>query len=168
MCKKYLQHTKCVLIFLKKRFLMKFIHIADVHAVKERLPQIIHILKTLIERCKKGDISFIIFAGDFWHYTLTATKGSGFADIILLIRELEKYTYLYFIYGTPTHEPSGSLAGFVSDKSMVIDSMQNVTKTLDTGESVKIVCIPEPRRSNYAGSSISDTDKLINDDINFH
>ena len=147
---------------------MRFIHIADIHAVKERLQQIIHILKTLIERCKKGDIDFIIFAGDFWHYTLTATKGSGFSDIILLIRELEKYTYLFFIYGTPLHEPSGSLAGFISDKSIVIDSMQNVIKSVLTGngyETVKIVCIPEPRRSNYVGGSISETDKRINDDI---
>jgi len=147
---------------------MRFIHIADIHASRERLPQTLHILNTLTERCKKGDIDFIVFAGDFWDSTITATKGSGFSDIISAIRELEKYTFLFFIYGTPTHEPSGSLAGFVSEKTKVIDSMQNVIKPIlaDNGyETVKIVCIPEPRRSNYVGGSISETDKRINDDI---
>ena len=147
---------------------MRFIHIADIHASRERLPQTLYILNTLTERCKQGDIDFIVFAGDFWDSTITATKGSGFSDIISAIRELEKYTFLFFIYGTPTHEPSGSLAGFVSEKTKVIDSMQNVIKPILTGngyETVKIVCIPEPRRSNYVGGSISETDKRINDDI---
>ena len=60
---------------------MKFIHVADVHASRERLPQALSILKTLTERCKQGDIDFILFAGDFWDSTITATYFNGNARI---------------------------------------------------------------------------------------
>jgi len=155
---------------------MRFIHIADIHASRERLPQTLHILNTLIERCKRGDIDFILFAGDFWDSTITATKGSGFSDIISAVRELEKHTYLYFIYGTPTHEPNGSLDAFQSDRTTVIDSIQILSPEFGkeyinplTGatacDKVTIYCIPEPRRSNYVRNSVEETNKAINDNI---
>ncbi len=141
---------------------MKFIHIADIHASKERLQQTLVILNTLKNRCEKHDIDFVIFAGDFWDSTITATKGSGFSDIVQSVRELEKFTKLYFIYGTPTHEPNGSLDIFKSDKTKVFDTftIENITNNL------KLVCIPEPRRSQFVSSSIQKTDKAINDYLN--
>ena len=138
---------------------MKFIHIADIHASKERLPQTLHILKTLTERCKQGGIDFILFAGDFWDSTITATKGSGFSDIISAIRELEEYAILYFIYGTPSHEPNGSLDAFNSPNSRVINS-----KSFVSGK-CRFIFIPEPRRSNYITNSSKETDEAINSDI---
>lgn len=155
---------------------MRFIHIADIHASRERLPQTLHILNTLTERCKEGDIDFIVFAGDFWDSTITATKGSGFSDIVSAIRELEKHTYLYFIYGTPTHEPSGSLDAFASGKTKVISKMTNITNMFPVKKEFweskipeihlcNFIFIPEPRRSNYVKNSISETNKAINDDI---
>ena len=140
---------------------MRFIHIADIHASRERLPQTLHILKTLTERCKEGDIDFIAFAGDFWDSTITATKGSGFSDIISAVKELEKYVYrIYFIYGTPTHEPSGSLDAFKSDVVQVTSTMQYCGC-----DKYGIVAIPEPRRSDYAGKSIEETNEAINKNI---
>lgn len=155
---------------------MRFIHIADIHASRERLSQTLSILNTLTERCKQGDIDFIVFAGDFWDSTITATKGSGFSDIISAIRKLEKHTYLYFIYGTPTHEPSGSLDAFASEKTKVISEMTNITEMFPVKKEFweseipeihlcNFVFIPEPRRSNYVKNSISETNKAINDDI---
>lgn len=138
---------------------MRFIHIADIHASRERLPQTLHILNTLTERCKQGDIDFILFAGDFWDSTITATKGSGFSDIISAVRELEKYTYLYFIYGTPTHEPSGSLDAFNS----AFTNVEN-KKSFNSGK-CRFVFIPEPRRSDYIANSAKETDEVINEDI---
>ena len=138
---------------------MKFIHVADIHASRERLPQTLSILNTLTERCKKSDIDFILFAGDFWDSTITATKGSGFSDIISAIRKLERYTYLYFIYGTPTHEPSGSLDAFASNKSRIIDC--NIAG-FDVKTFTDFVFIPEPRRSNYIGKSAKEIDDTIN------
>ncbi len=143
---------------------MKFIHVADIHASRERLPQTLSILNTLTERCKEGDIDFIIFAGDFYDSTITATKSSGFSDILEAKRELEKYTWLYFISGTASHEPNGCLDAFRSEKTLIIDSMLDILHPLEE-ETVRIICIPEPRRSNYISTSMSETDKLINDDI---
>lgn len=141
---------------------MRFIHIADIHASRERLPQTLHILNTLTERAKQGDIDFILFAGDFWDSTITATKGSGFSDIVSAVRELEKYTYLYFIYGTPTHEPNGSLDAFRSKKTMVIDRMSQISSN---EPKCRFFFIPEPRRSEYITASIKETDKHINKSI---
>lgn len=143
--------------------MIKFIHITDIHASRERLSQTLHILKTLTVRCKKGDIVFIIFAGDFWDSTITATKGSGFSDIILAIRELENYAFLYFIYGTPSHEPGGSLDAFISSRTMVFPNMSVVT---DFETETEFVFIPEPRRSKYISESSEKTTEAINKDIN--
>lgn len=157
---------------------MKFIHVADVHASRERLPQTLSILKTLTERCKQGDIDFIAFAGDFWDSTITATKGSGFSDIIAAVRELEKHVYrIFFIYGTPSHEPSGSLDAFKSDKTFICSENsykieivpcknQNQKKTdIPAVTLFDLVLIPEPRRSNYITKSAKETDEIINSDI---
>lgn len=138
---------------------MRFIHISDIHASRERLPQTLHILNTLTERCKKGDIDFILFAGDFWDSTITATKGSGFSDIIAAIRELERHTKLLFIYGTPSHEPNGSLDAFRSDNTMIVNAM---TSGALLSSNTEFICIPEPRRSDYVAESVEATNNLIN------
>lgn len=150
---------------------MRFIHIADIHASKERLPQTLHILNTLTERCKEGDIDFILFAGDFWDSTITATKGSGFSDIISAIRRLEKCTYLFFIYGTPTHEPGGSLDAFSSGKTVVINGMFHIPYVENAICYTRhilgfdLIFIPEPRRSEYIGSSSEEINNKINESI---
>ena len=146
---------------------MKFIHVADIHASRERLPQTLSILNTLTERCKQGDIDFILFAGDFWDSTITATKGSGFSDIISSIRKLERYTYLYFIYGTPTHEPSGSLDAFKSDKTKVFSTVGFFDYEPFKKEHYQIIYIPEPRRSDFITNSSAETDKAINEQITY-
>lgn len=139
---------------------MKFIHVADIHASRERLPQTLSILNTLTDRAKELDIDFIVFAGDFWDSTITATKGSGFSDIVSAVRKLENYTRLYFIYGTPSHEPNGSLDAFKSSKTTVVNEMCCISE-----KGYHMVCIPEPRRSEYVTDSIENTNKLINSTI---
>lgn len=143
---------------------MIFIHLADIHASRERLPQTLSILNTLTERCKEGDIDFVLFAGDFWDSTITATKGSGFSDIIAAIRNLEKHTYLYFIYGTPAHEPNGSLDAFISEKTKVV-SENSFDIFIGKDRNTDIIYIPEPRRSKYIRNSMDETNKTINEDI---
>ena len=157
---------------------MKFIHVSDIHASRERLNSTLSILETLTKRSKQGDIDFIIFDGDFWDSTITATKGSGFSDIIAAVRELEKHVYrIFFIYGTPSHEPSGSLDAFKSDKTFVCSENsykieivpyknQNQKKTdIPAVTLFDLVLIPEPRRSNYITKSAKETDEIINSDI---
>lgn len=139
---------------------MKFIHVSDIHASRERLNSTLSILETLTKRSKQGDIDFIIFDGDFWHSTITATKGSGFSDIVAAKRKLENNTRLYFNYGTPAHEPAGSLDAFESSKTTVIDKMCCVNE-----KNCRIVFIPEPRRSEYVTNSVQATTDLINSTI---
>lgn len=145
---------------------MNFIHIADIHASKERLSQILHILETLKEKVRNVPTAFILFAGDFWDSTITATKGSGFSDIISAIRELEKYTKLFFIYGTASHEPSGSLDAFKSERTKVYSDFE-VTPFFFNSEFVNLIFIPEPRRGNFISGSISKTDEAINNYLDF-
>lgn len=140
---------------------MKFIHIADVHASRERLQQTLHILKSLKDKTESEDIDFILFAGDFWDSTITATKGSGFSDIISSVRKLEKNTRLFFIYGTPSHEPMGSLDAFCSNRTKVFSKFDIETISL-LDRIVKIVFIPEPRRSDFISNSTEKTDNAIN------
>lgn len=140
---------------------MKFIHVADIHASRERLSQTLSILNTLTERCKKGDIDFILFAGDFWDSTITATKGSGFSDILTAMKELgEQVNRIYMIYGTPNHEPNGSLDAFDSSNISVINGKRFVSNGI-----CRFVFISEPRRSNYITTSAKETDEAINADI---
>lgn len=155
---------------------MRFIHVADIHASRERLPQTLTILETLTERSSKGDIDFIIFSGDFYESTITATKSSGFSDILEAKRELEQYTYLYFLYGTAHHEPSGILDAFYSEKSKVVSEMTNIIEMFPVKKEFwksgtpeihlyDFVFIPEPRRSNYVTESYEETNNAINDEI---
>lgn len=140
---------------------MKFIHLTDIHGSKERLPQTLSILKTLTERCKKGDIAFVLFTGDFWESIITATKGSGFSDIFSAMRTLEKYVKrIFMIYGTASHEPSGSLDAFRSEVIQVASTMQ-FCGCSEYG----IIAIPEPRRSEYSGKSAKEIDMAINENI---
>lgn len=146
---------------------MKFIHIADIHASRERLQQTLHILKSLKDKTESEDIDFILFAGDFWDSTITATKGSGFSDIVSSVRELEKSTRLFFVYGTPSHEPMGSLDAFCSVRTKVFSKFDIGTVSLPE-RIVKIIFIPEPRRSDFISDSTEKTDNAINkyfDDI---
>lgn len=154
-------------LYTKEFFFMQFIHVADIHASRERLPQTLHILKSLKDRSESGDIDFILFAGDFWDSTITATKGSGFSDIISAIKELEKNTRLFFIYGTPSHEPLGSLDAFKSDRTKVFSKF-SIEELCVAGKAVKIVLIPEPRRGDFISDSVEKTNNAINkylDDI---
>lgn len=150
---------------------MKFIHVADIHASRERLPQTLSILETLTKRAAEGDIDFIIFAGDFWDSTITATKGSGFSDIISAIRELEKHTYLFFVYGTATHEPNGSLDAFSSERTAVIKNIFHIpyieNEICYTRHTLgfDLIFIPEPRRSEYVGISSDEINNRINEGI---
>ena len=145
---------------------MNFIHVADIHASKERLSQTLYILETLKEKVRKIHTAFVLFAGDFWDSTITATKGSGFSDIVSAIRELEKYTKLFFIYGTASHEPNGSLDAFKSERTKVFSDFE-VVPFFFNAEFVNLVFIPEPRRGNFVSGSISKTDEAINNYLDF-
>ena len=136
---------------------MKFIHTADLHANKTRKEQIIHILQTAREAAVKDSlIKFMIISGDFWDFTMTATEASGFAEIITEMERLQKVLPVYMIYGTPSHEPAGSLAVFdiMPNISVLSEGLHSIH--IAEGLDVTFLAIPEPRLGRIEGDSLED------------
>ena len=135
---------------------MKFIHLADVHASKERYPLVSKALGSVTERCKKNDISAVIIAGDFWDNTVTVSDSSHFNDYVSIIKELASYTVVVFVYGTPLHENNGSLKPFeLIDNVTVISSYFPETTYIITSDgSFILLSLPEPRLSLVSGENL--------------
>jgi DNA repair exonuclease SbcCD nuclease subunit len=140
---------------------LKFIHTADIHASKARKDATIRILSEIKETALNDrEIRFVIIAGDFWDFTMTATEASGFSDILYAFKTMQDVVPVYMIYGTPSHEPSGSLTAF--------EMMKNV-KVLEEGmhtecfgcTPVTFLAIPEPRLGKIEGSSLDEKYKTI-------
>ena len=142
---------------------MKFIHLADVHASKERYPWVSKALESVIERCMKEDISAVIIAGDFWDNTVTVSDSSHFNDYIEIIKRMASYTTVVFIYGTPSHENNGSLKPFsLIENVVVIDSYIPSEHTVFTKDgSFVLLSLPEPRLSLINGDNLEEKFKNI-------
>lgn len=140
--------------------MLKFIHIADVHGSRERLQQTVSVLKTIEDRVKAGDIDYLVCAGDFYDSTITNTKASGFTEMVSLIRSIEKYCKVIFVYGTPSHEPTGCLDVFASDRTRVFSKIEPVID-----DTCKFLVIPEPRKSMFVRTSNKLTDSAVRDEV---
>jgi DNA repair protein SbcC/Rad50 len=133
---------------------MKFIHIADIHANKERKDIVLKILKDLKDYVTTNKVDFIAVAGDFWDTTITNTKASGFADIVNNVSELNKICPVKMIYGTAGHEANGSLDVF---KTLGIE----VHSQIEYSEKEHILWIPEPRKSQFIKQTQEETTSAI-------
>lgn len=140
---------------------MKFIHVSDVHANRERLESVRKVFDCIYRTVKDHDIGLVIFAGDFWDSTITNTKASGFTEYVEMVHQLRQMCQVVFIYGTPKHEPKGALDVFSSIGCTVIDTPKRVVISTDSG-AADILAIPEPRRGDYIGISTEETNSLIN------
>lgn len=139
---------------------MKFIHIADVHASKERKEQAVKILRTLQDYTETHkDIDFVVFAGDFWDSTITNTQSSGFAEIVNEMNRLNSLCPVKMIYGTAGHEANGSLEVF---KTLGIE----VHSEIEFSEKEKILWIPEPRKSLFIRQTQEETASAIREYLN--
>lgn len=125
---------------------MKLIHIADVHANKNRKDVTIQMLNRLYKECDERDIDYVLISGDFWDCTVTNTSASGFTEILDAMTELTLITEVIMIYGTPEHEPDGSLEIFKKVGCKVINSF-SVLNCIEPA--LDIIALPEPRSSHY-------------------
>ena len=125
---------------------MKIIHIADVHANKNRKDITIQMLERLYKECDERDIDYVLISGDFWDCTVTNTSASGFTEILNAMARLATYTKVIMIYGTPEHEPDGSLEIFKRIGCQVVDSFGILHLF---GPNLDIITLPEPRSSHY-------------------
>ena len=139
---------------------MTFIHIADLHADRSRKEQCLKVLDTIYNFIlSKKDKPYLMIAGDFWNTTIQNTENSGFTEFTSAIKKILEITKVFFIYGTPSHENSGSLEVFRHMGAYVYD-----TNTVADFDDFELIAIPEPRRSNYISNNSEETTEKINAD----
>lgn len=138
--------------------MVKFLFVADIHANKERYKSVVKLLHQIQETITEQKIDYCLIGGDFWDSVISNTKNSGFVDVVKEMNELCKITNVIAITGTPFHEPDGSMFFLEALGGKVIISPTLLTLK----ENVKLLCIPEPRRSNFISNSVQEsTSKMI-------
>lgn len=138
---------------------MEFIHIADLHANRERKEQCLEVLKQVKDYISsKQSHPILLISGDFWDSVITNTE--AFADYINALKQIIQITSVYMIYGTASHEPDHSLSVFEELGAHVYRNPQYAI----TEDNFELIAIPEPRRIDYA--RYTDQDKVINERIN--
>lgn len=141
--------------------MINFLFTADIHANKTRLDKVIQ----FFEKCKKiitdKKINYFVIGGDLWNAMISNSKASGFVDILNEINDITKMCKVVAIYGTSSHEISGSLDCLIPLGVEVYDK-----NTLIEKDGIKILCIPEPRRSNYVRPTAQETTEAILEDLN--
>lgn len=137
---------------------MTFVHIADLHANRVRLKKCLEVLDTLYCFIKdKEEKPYLLISGDFWDSAIQNTENSGFTEYIASVKKIIDITKVFFITGTPYHEPAGSCDVFKSLGGYVFDK-----NTFKEFEDFELVAIPEPRRYDYISDSTEKTNELIN------
>lgn len=136
----------------------RLIHIADVHASKERIPETMTIIKKLIDTSNEENVDAILFCGDFWDTTITNTRSSGFSETVRMMHRLIDTVPVYMIYGTPSHEPDGSLEVF-REMGATVSSEARIHETPD----LAIAFVPEPRMAHFKEDSLEDKYNAFHD-----
>lgn len=144
---------------------MKFIHIADVHANKNRIKPCLSALKQIRDFIftnskSKKDAPPLLIAGDFWDATITNTENSGFTQYIDIMGEIAALTEVFMVAGTPSHDVASSLKVF---KPLGIHLFEE--PGIEDMDGYTIYAIPEPRKSNYIVSSQHELNERILQDL---
>lgn len=135
---------------------MKFIHVADLHANKERKEEALYCLETIYKKVSVEKIDYVLFAGDFWDATITNTAASGFPEFIRMMCNISEKSKVVMISGTPMHEPFGSLDIFKTCGVEVYDNIK-----MCEYPDLDLLCLPEPRRSDYVKKTSKEINALI-------
>lgn len=146
--------------------MVKFLFIADIHANKERYKSVVKLLQQIQETIEKHSIDYCLIGGDFWDSVISNTKNSGFVDIVKEMNLLCQKTNVIAITGTPFHEPDGSMSFLEAIGGQVYSEPTLLTLK----ENIKLLCIPELRRSHFITNSVQETTnkmrKALNDACN--
>ena len=136
---------------------MRFIHIADLHASRERKEQCLTVLTKIKDYITSQSTSpKLLISGDFWDSVITNTE--AFASFLNSLKQIISITDVYMIYGTASHEPDYSLQAFQELGAHIFRTKQFV----DCGD-FELVAIPEPRRTDYQASK--NIELAINKDV---
>lgn len=140
----------------------KFLFIADIHANKERYKSVIKLLQQCKQIITDKKIDYFLIGGDFWDCVISNTKNSGFTDIVKELNNICKETEVIAIMGTPFHEPEGSMDFLEALGGTVVKSPTLLTLK----NNIKLLCIPEPRRSNFIRNSVQETTSAMIKSLN--
>lgn len=136
---------------------MRFIHIADLHASRERKEQCLTVLTKIKDYItSQSTPPKLLISGDFWDSVITNTE--AFASFLNSLKQIISITDVYMIYGTASHEPDYSLQAFQELGAHIFRTKQFV----DCGD-FELVAIPEPRRTDYQTSK--NIELAINKDV---
>lgn len=137
--------------------MFKGIFLADIHCSRKRKDGCLVVLNKIKDIIIEEKLPVFI-CGDFWDSAITATEASGYSEFINGIYEIKQHTDVFFIYGTPLHEPEKSLEVFRLIGCHVYDD-----NAFEEFSNFELVCIPEPRKSHYVSDSKngSDINELI-------
>lgn len=105
--------------------MIKFAEIPDLHfdPVWSEITE--QIINNTITECTKNEIDFIVLPGDITNRTLYASEKGGINQLRKLIKKLTLNFPVAAIYGTPSHESSGSL-DHLKDCGLVILQPNNI------------------------------------------
>lgn len=140
--------------------MLKLLHTADIHTNKTRSDDVCKLIDFYIKEIKEKDINAVLISGDFWDCAVVNNK--EFAKVIAKMSALIQLVPVYMIYGTPSHEVSGSLELFKELGACVASEPELWTLSNNKGECIDILGVPEPRRSSFIAKSIEETDTKIN------
>ena len=136
---------------------MNVLFTADVHVTKKRLKDVLNFLELCKNIIREKSIDLFIVGGDLWNSMIPNTQGSGFVDIVRELKEIKDLCNVSLLYGTPSHEPNGSL-DFAKTFGINVHNVAT-TEHYDEGD---ILYIPEPRRSEFIADSPTAISEAIN------
>lgn len=139
--------------------MIRFLHIADLHANKDRKDKCLSVLSKLNNYICDNNIPYLLISGDFWDSTIQNTSASGFPEYVKALQNIASVCKVFIITGTPFHEPTGSLDIFESKNITVIKDFS----VINVDNKFELIAIPEPRRINYQNKK--DTDAAINEHL---
>ena len=139
----------------------RFLVTADIHANKTRLPKVLQFFEKCKTIIKDKKIDYFVIAGDLWNAMVSNSRASGFVDVISQINDITKLCNVIAIYGTSTHEISGSLDCLIPLGVKVVEH-----NTIIEENGIRMLCIPEPRRSNYIKPTAQEITNAMNEDLN--
>lgn len=129
--------------------MIKYLEIPDLHFDPKWFEITEQVVKKVIEEGIKNEIDFVVFPGDMTNKTLLASEQGGINKLRYLVSLVTSRFPACAIYGTPSHEPPGSLE-HLKDFGLVILKPNNTygfyrkqkaIKPVDNKDALDLSCV---------------------------
>lgn len=92
--------------------MIRIAHTADIHARRDRMDEALASLNSLRDEIQEKPVDLVMVSGDVWDSAMSATGASRFPEILEAFRDIAAIAPVVMVYGTPSHDLSGSLEVF--------------------------------------------------------